>query len=657
MLFRGPERLGWRFSDRTAHKQVFTEPQPVWRGEAVRTPGSLVPSVLLPAACGFLGGARAQARDNALERHLRRVEVDAERRSGDARPVAVGVLVLVLAGGFLSWLVSGVYSWFHGAAALSLGTTTVWAAAVAVPAAAVAWWTWSRVVRGLKNVVCDSWSLSHQRHEQRVVEWMARRDRFDDGERERLATISDWTAAPLSPSVTRVSVIGDNAYGSEALLTVAGASILADGGSVTVLDLTGDIVVGELVRGARQTGYPVAFRLLPTELPEVDLLAGMSGEQVSRLLVEARHDGQARLDPGVRGVDERIMTLVLDVLAAGGLSMGRIAAALRVAMRARVRDTDESLLSLDERSALRRAFSDEYRRQVLPNLRDLEAMTGPLAAMGTGEVSALVGRLRVLSMSSEWTSAQADVLGDLLVGWAARQVIDHPGAVPTLVLTAADRLAVRHLDRLTELCERRGVRLVALFRRFEDVTARMIGRGVVTFMRLNDPQQATRAADFIGREYTFTVSQLSTTLGGQETHSVANSVSNANNYGESHNESTNRSKSRSANRGDSAKSRVPKTTNLSRSKGWSEADTQSWSRTRTWGTTVSDATTESWSDGETRQRVHEHRVDPEVIKNLPDYAMLVIDPSTDGTPRQVRPVELNPEIALLATGKSPWQRP
>ncbi|MCC8251602.1 hypothetical protein [Saccharothrix luteola] len=649
VLFQKPERLGWRFSDRTAHRREFGEQRPRWAGEAARPEGSGIRAALVPMVCRYLGGVRAPADDhgNPLARQLERVELDASRRSHGARLIAGGVFVLMLSGGFFSWLVSAISTWFHDGPGLPFGPTMLWSAGAAALGSAAVWWTWAGAVRALKGVVRRSWRLSYQRHEQDVREWEARRQRFEDHERARMADISDWTSTELSPGVKRVSVIGDNTDGAEALLTVLGASILAEGRSLTVLDLTGDIVVGELVRGAVDTGYQAAFRLLPTELAHVDLLTGMSTEQVVRLLVEARHGGQEKPDLVGRGVDERILTQVLALIAPGGLSMGRIAAALRMAMRARIRDTDNSLLSQEEREALRRGLTDEYRRHVSPHLANLEAMVGPLSAMGTGEVDELEGQLRVLSMSSDWTSAQIDFLGDLLVGWAARQVIDNTASIPTLVVTAADRLATRHLDRLSQLCERRGIRLVVLFRRFDETTARMVGRGSVAFMRLDDPQQATRAADFIGREYTFTVSQMSTTLGGQHTHSVANTVSHSDSDGRSTTESVNESRSRGKNRGAQSSTNVPKTKNTSRTKGWSDADTQSWNRTRSWGTTVSNATTDSWSDSETRQRVHEHRVDPEVIKNLPDYAMLLVESTIDGTPRIVRSVELNPEIAVL----------
>lgn len=649
VLFRGPERVGWRFSDRTAQRQAFGEKRPVWDGEPMRPAGTVVPAALLPLACGFLGGVTPQVLDDSdsLHRQLERVQLDARGRSDDARLISRVTFALILVGGVLWWLVASVYAWFHHGSASSFWITMLWAAGLAVLTAVVVGKAWLGLVRWLTSVVSSSWRLSYQRHEQQAREWDARREQFENNETSRLASISDWITARLPRSVTRVSVVGDNTYGCEALLTVMCASILASGGSTTVLDLTGDIVVGELVEGAREAGYRVAFRLLPTELADVDLLAGMADKQVVQLLVEARHGGQEKADLGVRGVDEGLLTTTIAVLSPGGLSMGRIAAALRVAMHARARDTDETLLSLAERSALRRAFSDEYRRQVLANLRDLEAMANPLSAMGTGDVSPLEGQLRVLSMSSEWTSAKTDFLSDLLVGWAAQQVIDNPLAVPTLVVTAADRLAARHLDRLSDLCERRGVRLVAMFRKFEETTARMTGRGEIAFMRLNDPQQATRAADYIGREYKFTVSQTCTTVGGQDTHSIANNVSYTDSSGETRGRGTNHSRTRGDNSGASWNSKVPKTSNTSRTKGWSESDTRSWNRTRSWGTTVSDATTKSWSDSETRQRVHEHRVDPEVIKNLPDYAMLLVESTSDGSPKSIRLVELNPEIAML----------
>jgi hypothetical protein len=53
----------------------------------------------------------------------------------------------------------------------------------------------------------------------------------------------------------------------------------------------------------------------------------------------------------------------------------------------------------------------------------------------------------------------------------------------------------------------------------------------------------------------------------------------------------------------------------------------------------------NWSDSETRQRVYEHVVEPRVLQQLPDYAMVLTAHAPGGL--IVRGVEVDPGIALL----------
>jgi hypothetical protein len=663
-LFHPPERVGWEFRDRNAQRQRFDAPCPDWVGRerAQRSEQSVVQHWLgdlryaawLATVYGVVadlvwpvvvkrvfGGPRPRVIDLETGRTAQQERVEGEfaRRMALALPVGGVVFTAVLV-----WRLTATLR--H----LPLGSP-VEALVVSVIVAGVVGAVWIGLVVAHRRAVRDYWQRSYQVYRATQLEpWRAAGARYAQDEHRRLAGISDWASAQVTPGFRRVDVVGGNLFGWEALLTVAGSSILAGGGALTVLDLTGDIVAAELVRGARALGREVAFALLPTELADVDLLDGLDVAQVVNLFVEARHGGPGQPERGTRAVDERILTAVCEVLALGGLSMGRIAAGLRVLMDAPA--TDQVLTDKERATLAGETFSDEYRRQTFGNAKDLEAMAHPLSAMGTVSTGPLEGQLRVVAMSSVWTSAQDDFLADLLVGWVARQVAEDPRSVPTLILAGAGRLALRHIHRLSDLCDRRGVRLVTMFRHWDQAADEVVGAGPVAFMRLGNHQQAKRAAEFIGLEYRFELSQLTTSLGGQESVSTADSESTTEGAGGSHTTGTGSSDSQS--RGNSGRpswwrwnTDTSRSWNRSRSTSWNKSDTTSWNRSRTWGHTVTESTGSNWSNSEGKQRVHEYRVEPEVIKNLPDYALLLVEPTGDGKPRQIRAVEVNPEIALL----------
>ena len=236
----------------------------------------------------------------------------------------------------------------------------------------------------------------------------------------------------------------------------------------------------------------------------------------------------------------------------------------------------------------------------------------------------------MLSLNSAWRSASGDFLADVLVAWAAHAIARQPETVSTLVIAGADELAARHLERLTDLADRRGVRVVSMFRHLRENTAHLLGAGPVAFMRLGNHQEAERAADYIGREHTFTVSQLTHSVGGEQTHSNADTDGGSDGQGASS----------SRERGESWQGWIGQ---RGKHHGTTHATTST--SERTWSRTVQIAEGENWADTTTRQRVFEHQVQPRSLQQLPDYALVLVEHHPAGT--TVRTVEVNPEIAQL----------
>jgi hypothetical protein len=639
-LFSGPARLGWVFQDRTVHRRDFDEPRPAWDTSppVVRRQPLAVErwSAPYPAVrwCGVLVGRVA---DRAWPLVVRRVchgpvpeVLDAERgitaqrvrvteRYGRRLAFSLVVSVAVAALDLLARLIAG----FAGTPVGSWTAALAGTPSLAVPCGVA----WLAGVAWRRRTVLRYWDRSFQAHIRDVDAWRLRHLLHGEAEQRRLARLSDWASIPIEPWARRLDIVGGQPDGWTALLTVAGSSLLAAGENVTVLDLSGLLVGAELVRGARRAGHRARFVLLPHEQADIDLLAGLSTRQIVSLFAEARHGGSGRPDRGRRAVDEMILRRVCGVLGPR-VGMARVAAGLRILAG---RDDEHGVLTAAERAAFDGdLFSATERQQLATGLVQLAAMAEPLAAMGTGDAGRFTGALRVVAMSSEWSSASDDFLGDLLVGWLAQQAARAATYRSTFIVVGADRLAHRHVRKLIERCRR--VRLLLHFQELSEGVAALLGSGPVGFMRLGNQRQADRAADLIGRADRFVLSQLSRAEGG--TMTIAGPMPGP---GRRH-----------------ASGRVAWS---ARTAGWNQADTEAWSRSRVWGRTVAASSSTHWSDIRTVSRVRAHQVEPATLQALPELALLLLSKGEDGRRHDLIPIELDPEIAALGVGLIEPARP
>ncbi|WP_194909546.1 hypothetical protein [Catenulispora rubra] len=593
-LFAPEERLGWSFSDRDQFRRAFTEPRPPEAGPPVEVDNDRLQAARrkLPGRLAwtwrfaFVGTVAAWA---VLVRH--------DRQPGhhlSPAPVLIyGGVGAAVAGGLWLGLVLT-----HLRLARRSGTRRQ--------------------------------SVQVRRQGAALQAWSARRAAFEEQETQRLSSLPQWVSAP-APGHRRIDVVGGNLWGWEAFLTVFGASALASRGPMVVLDLSGEQIVGELARGAVASGLDVDVQALPGELADSDLLAGLDVPALVEIFVESLHGGDSKATRGERVLDARLLGALCDRLAAGGLTMPRIAAGARVLLN---EPYDGQELSESERADLAgQVFSASYREQSSGSLRVIEALADSLGGLGLRTHQRPPADLRCVSMAATWRSGAGDFLADLVVAWAARQIAADAGSgsnVATLVLAGADELAPRHLERLSDLCNRRGTRLVVMFRHLRETSFQMLGAGPVAFMNLGNPQEAARAADFIGREHRFEISGLTRTVGGHQTHSVSDSDGGSEGL----------SQSAGKQRGTT-------------SAGLSHAPTRSWGRSwsqtrntdRNWAHSTTDSNTDTWSDAQTTQRVYEYAVEPRVLQQLPDYAMVLVEHAPTGV--QVKAVEINPDIPLL----------
>jgi len=472
-------------------------------------------------------------------------------------------------------------------------------------------------------------------HQRAEVAWRQREAAWQRAELSRLEHADEWGSAELPASTLRADVFGGSQRGWQALLTTHGTSLLASQPVLTV-DLTGEVICQELTDTARAAGVPAAVWLLPTQLGASGVLAGLSAAQFADALAEAVHAGGT---PGAARAERAVDTRVLEQLhgALGGdVTPGRLAAAVRAALGhadrpAVLSPAEQALISTE-------LFPAEYRRQIEPNLVRIEAFLTALAQHTeqpgqppvTPEPPAYY---TCLALEPAARSARAEVLAALAVQWLTVQVTSSNDPAPAVIIVGADEISRPHLERLAGACERRGVPLTLLFRHLRDTGLGMLGGGAAAFMRLGHHGEAAQAAAFIGKQHRFVLSNVTASLGGSDTHTITETEGqtvtdtihvggHAGWKGGPH-----RPGLRDAGRGDSRRH--------SRSRSVS----RNWSTARSW------AESTNWSNATASQRVYEYSVEPAVLQNLPDQALLLVTRGSGGP--VLTSVECDPAIVTL----------
>src|SRR3984885_10962142 len=458
-------------------------------------------------------------------------------------------------------------------------------------------------------------------HERTVASWHQREEAWQRNELSRLDGVVEWGSAQLPGGTLRTDVFGGSLRGWQALLTTHGTSLLASQPVLTV-DLTGEVICQELTDTARAAGVPSSVWLLPTQLGASGVLAGLSAAQFADALAEAVHAGDAAgAARAARG---------------GDVTPVRLAAAVRAALGHADRP---SVLSQQEQALISaELFPAEYRRQIEPNLVRIEAFLTALAqhAEPPGQPPATPeppAYYTCLALEPAARSARAEVLAALAVQWLTVQVTSSNDPAPAVIIAGADEISRPHLERLAGACERRGVPLTLLFRHLRDTGLGMLGGGAAAFMRLGHHGEAEQAAAYIGRQHRFVLSSVTATLGGSDTHTLT--------------ETEGQTVSDTIHTGSQAgwKSRLhpggPRNAGHRESRGPS----RSRSVSRNWSTARSWAESTNWSNAAASQRVYEYAVEPAVLQNLPDQALLLVTRGSGGP--VLTSVECDPAIVTL----------
>jgi hypothetical protein len=582
LLFAGGPRLGWVFHDRRQLITPYPEPGPDQQAIAGQA------------------AARRERAQRAWRFSLKWV----------ARPFLPLAMVLYAAG----VLARDTSTHSHA------GGLTVLAAAFAAAGAGWPAWCLARLALAqgtdparMYQTAVDGWTLRAYAHEQAEL---ARLDQFPE-----------WASA--SAPALRTDVYGGTLGGWRALLAVHGASILA-AQPLLVADFSGQLASGPLTALARRHAVPVAVYPLPSALSVSGILAGLTAPQFASALAEAIHagtpGGTSRAD---RAVDVRVIGQLAAALG-GDLNPARLAAAVQAALG---QDTPPGLLTLDEADLVGGdLFGGAYRTQIGPSLLRLDAFLSDLARYaGAGPPQPVrPAWCTCLALEPGARSARTELITALTVQWLTVCVTRSTATIPAVIVAGADEVTRDHLEALTGACERQGVPLTLLFRHLrDDATALIGGASATAFMRLGNHQEAEQAASFIGRHHHFTVSGWTVTRGGDHATTRTSGYSHG----------TSQSRGSTATHGWTSDGLFSTSPSGGHTRSRDHGRNQEWSQ--------SDAETDgtSWSTAQNVQRVYEYAVEPTVLQNLPDNALLLPARRTAGS--DLVAVECDPQIITL----------
>jgi hypothetical protein len=460
------------------------------------------------------------------------------------------------------------------------------------------------------------------------AQWQHDEQRWTHGEHARVAAANRWFPITPHTAPARIDVYGGTAEGHARFLVTLGSGLLGGRVKLTVLDLTERDVADPVSAFTRLAEFPYRHVRLPADLHQAGLLDGMDAEDVAELIAEALHTRRNAHESGaLRDLDADILKNVARRLD-GTITFARLVAALRVVQRIDQGGRDP-LLSAQERLKLTEYVdvlgSSERNTAQAQDLRStLEALiandTTPAGyETGTAGTDGLT-----VYVSEDPNNRRRELLNRLVVETMIHRLRRREITGEVLAVAGADHLGAPQLQRLHRATQRAGVRLVLLIEHLSDEYESFLGDADSTsiFMRMQNTKEAARAAEYIGRGHTFTLTQLS--------HTAGTSTSN----------STNTSHSTSQSRTDTTGSSGGGGTGG----GWNKSESHTMGVSETHG--FSDTTGTNESNGRTESRVYEFTVEPTTFQGLDPAGFILVEPVPGGT-RRVLAGTCDPAVLTL----------
>jgi hypothetical protein len=455
--------------------------------------------------------------------------------------------------------------------------------------------------------------------------WQAEASAWDQAEERRRASLDTWFPIVLRPSIERVDIVGGTPAGWAAQLCVTGCSILGSGKPLWVVDLTDESVSTSLVALARCKVRRIALSSGPGQGL---LLTGLDAKSLAEAIAEAvdtvRKGGS---DVERRLMDAELLSSVATILGSR-VTIPRLAAGLAVLQRT-YEPVGVGELSADEVHRLTQMLDTIAETEMARSeARFLRALLSEVAdaededIRGSCETSLESPALCDLHvMRSLAGGPRRKDLADRILLQALVQRIrrgEYSDSETVIVLVGCDHLGREALQSVSRACRQAGLRLVLMLRRIDADLEPVIGEAesASLFMRLAGAKEAAMAADHIGRNHSFKMTQINRQTGLTDTSGISVSVGASTTFttGES-------------------RARQGTTHSSSESVGVSEQGS------------VNESQATSVTDGITVTRVYELSVEPAAIQSLEALSSILVE--SVGGVRTAISATCDPAMALM----------
>jgi hypothetical protein len=463
-----------------------------------------------------------------------------------------------------------------------------------------------------------------QRHRQALSQWEQAVRRHAEvaaaatRSAARQAGGPQWYPVRPVSEPTRVDVLGGDSrrHGWASLLVTVGASMLAAGQRMTVLDFTGQEVGDNLATLARTAAIPAhTVRFGDDTAPAVDLLGGLAPRKLAECLGEAltgRHEGDVREE---RALATDTLRRVVECLDAP-VTFARLAVGVRVL----IRGTGDERLSGTELDRLAAGIGDiDQNEWTTRQLRFLANRLDLLDGVTSADAGAPLWTADMVTLISTGGGRgdRKELLDRLLLGLVGSAMDQLGRRGDFLVVAGADHLGAAAVHTLSEQARDARVRLMLMIDQPKGDLERSAGTGgAVCLMKMYNHRDATIAAEFIGREHRFVLSQLTRQVGTTFTDGGGDSFAASTNSGHSNKQRW---------------SGLP-----GRPAGLSDSRGHTWTGTRNWSSADNVSTSSATS------RVHEFTMDPQEVLSLPETAFVLVD--NTGPNRRVVLADCNPGL-------------
>src|SRR6202044_3902261 len=231
------------------------------------------------------------------------------------------------------------------------------------------------------------------RHAAELEDYQRGKAAWQSSEAERIAAAPRWLQVAAHEDITRLDVFGGTPQGRQNLLDGVGQVLLAER-AVIVLALSQDRVGDGLVAEARSAGISCQDYQLPRDLAATPLLAGLTGDEITSLIVEVLHADDANATAAGRATDLMILRKVTRSLG-GEVTVSRLHEALSLLLADATHATHATSASYDDRAmnvaphlsaaeqaGLHGLFGAGMRGEIGGTLIRLAAVLEPLAELG-----------------------------------------------------------------------------------------------------------------------------------------------------------------------------------------------------------------------------------------------------------------------------------